>query len=353
MQGLVFLVPALLAPRVTRPGDLALPLLLGTSVEQEAVALLEAPRPAVYDGRVLVLRWRPIARVLQELRLVAQPHPVMRVGHGGLAFQGHLLVPVLEGEGGTIDEEDEDGQAEDPQESIHADLQIAQAAGSLHQVAGPAPAPRLGQVHLCREVGEVDGDGLQLALPRQPAPVQPAVLAHLVVQQRLGRGVAPPEDPFLAFRGGAAVEGSFLGLLAPVAGVVLDLSLLVVHAGAGVGVVLAELDPDAPHADGQDALAFGFLAGLCDGQVHSDQGSLAFTFGHHSGPPGRAGLWDGHDGLVQGGGRQGEVLCVVDVQGRHGAITELEPSADHSFLWGERQLENLRGMGGGENGIFS
>ena len=53
MQGLVFLVPALLAPRVGRPGDLALPLLLGTSVEQEAVALLEAPRPAVYDGRVL------------------------------------------------------------------------------------------------------------------------------------------------------------------------------------------------------------------------------------------------------------------------------------------------------------
>ncbi|KAL0610403.1 LOW QUALITY PROTEIN: hypothetical protein AAY473_020169 [Plecturocebus cupreus] len=324
VQGVLLLVSTLQPPGVGRPVDLALHVLVGAAIEQEVVALLAGPRSVVYDGGVLVLGQWCIPHTLQELRLIAEPHPVMRVGHGGLALQGHLLVPVLQGKGGAVDEEDEDGQAEHPQEGVHPDLQVTQAPLCLHQVILLQPTPGLGEVHVGREVGEVDGDVLQLPLSCQPAPVCPAVLHHFVVQQGPGRGGGSPESPFLVLPGRAAVEVPVLAcalvvltLLPAVTGMVLHLIFLIVPAGAGVSVALSELDPDVADAHGQGALAFGFLAGLGDRHVHSDQWALAFPFGHHHGPPGRAGLGDRHDSLVLGGGCQGEVLGVVDVQGRH------------------------------------
>lgn len=116
---------------------------------------------------------RAIAHVLQELCLIAQPHPVMRVGHGRPgSFQGHLLVPVLEGEGGAVDEEDEDRQAEDPRRAYMPISRSLRPRGVCTRSPSPRPPPLWGRGRstCAGKLAKSHGDGLQLGPPRQRRP---------------------------------------------------------------------------------------------------------------------------------------------------------------------------------------
>lgn len=97
--------------------------LLGAAVEKE-VPLLEL-QPPVYHGRALLRREGDVHGVLQKFHFIPKPDPVMGMGDVVLFAHSESFVSVFPSKCHTVGQEDQNGQAEDTEQSVHADLQVS------------------------------------------------------------------------------------------------------------------------------------------------------------------------------------------------------------------------------------